>query len=203
MMPQKRNPDVFELVRGKSGRAVGNLVSLLVMVKGLPGGYNRDLQEDRAVILESGPLVKSVLSILELALPRMRLDRERALAALEGDYTQATDLAEALVRKGMPFREAYQVVGTLVRKLQEHGLPMARTPLELARGIHPALDAEVLGVAQPSGSVKLKEVAGSTGPQAVRAQLATLRSVAEELARAADVVPTLDSLFRSLKEAPL
>jgi argininosuccinate lyase len=203
MMPQKRNPDVFELVRGKAGRAVGNLMTLLTLVKGLPGGYNRDLQEDRATLLETGPLLKNVLSILELALPRMRFSAERGLAALESDYTQATDLAEALVRRGMPFREAYQIVGTLVRRLQDLHLPLVQAPLEVAREVSPALDAEILAVVHPQGSVKLKEVAGGTGPQSVRAQLVALRATADGLAQTALAVPNLDALYRSLKEASL
>ncbi len=203
MMPQKRNPDVFELVRGKSGRAVGNLMGLLMMVKGLPGGYNRDLQEDRQTLLETGPLMKSVLSILELALPRMRFDAARGLAALESDYTQATDLAEALVRRGVPFREAYQLIGALVRRLQEVHVPLAHTPLELAKEISPLLDADLLAIAQPSGSVKSKEVVGGTGPQSVRAQLALLRTTADQLQQLSSSLPSLESLFRSLKEAAL
>jgi argininosuccinate lyase len=115
MMPQKRNPDVFELIRGKSGAAIGNLVALLTTMKGLPAGYNRDLQEDRRPILETGPLARGAVAILQLALPRVIFDRDRCRAAVEGDMMQATDLAEALVRMGIPFRVAYQLVGTLVR----------------------------------------------------------------------------------------
>jgi argininosuccinate lyase len=154
-------------------------------------------------LLETGPLVKNVVSILELALPRMRFNAERGLAALEGDYTQATDLAEALVRRGMPFREAYQVVGTLVRRLQDMRLALVQVPLEVAREVHPALDAEALSVVHPQGSVKLKEVAGGTGPQSVRNQIVALRTVADGLVQTAEVVPSLDTLYRSLKEASL
>ncbi|MFN0063567.1 MAG: argininosuccinate lyase [Myxococcaceae bacterium] len=201
MMPQKRNPDVFELVRGKSGRAVGNLMALLVTVKGLPGGYNRDLQEDRQALLETGPLMAGVLDILQVALPRMKLDRERALAALMGDYTQATDIAEALVRQGLPFREAYQAVGALVRRCQEKKLPLAQATLEMASTIHPAFNAETLRAAQPG--VLMKEVPGSTGPKSVRAQIQALRESAQALSALASGIPTLDTLFAQLREASL
>jgi argininosuccinate lyase len=203
MMPQKKNPDVFELIRGKSGRGIGNLVSLLVTVKGLPAGYNRDLQEDRAPLLETGPLVRSVLSILGLALPRVRFSKERCLAALRSDATQATDLAEALVQKGVPFRVAYQAVGQLVRRCQERGVPLAAATPALAGDIHPALDEEALLAVRVEASVGRKISAGSTGPEPVERQLAALRQAAEDALSTAAALPRLSSLFSSLKEAPL
>jgi argininosuccinate lyase len=203
MMPQKRNPDVFELIRAKSGRAVGNLVGLFQALKGLPSGYNRDLQEDRAGLLETGPLWCSVLAALTTALPRVTFDRERCLAALSSDYTQATDLAEALVRRGISFRVAYQAVGTLVRRCQEAGIPLARATAELGRGIHPALDAEALGALDPAASVARKESPGGTGPRSVSRQIAALREAAAAAARCAAAVPRLQALFEELREAPL
>ena len=106
---------------------MGNLTGLLVTVKGLPGGYNRDLQEDRQPLLETGPLLDGVLSMLRLGLEHVRFDPEKTFQAVAADYTQATDLAEALALKGVPFRTAYQLVGKLVRRCQEQGLPLART----------------------------------------------------------------------------
>ncbi|HSP78262.1 MAG TPA: argininosuccinate lyase, partial [Myxococcaceae bacterium] len=144
MMPQKRNPDVFELIRGRAGRAVGNLTQLAVLTKGLPGGYSRDLQEDRQVLLETGPLLTSVLSMLHLALGKVHFDRERCFAAVESDYMQATDVAEALALKGVPFRTAYKAVGALVRACQEKGLPLAKVTLELAQSVDARFDEEVL-----------------------------------------------------------
>src|SRR5262249_32315413 len=105
--------------------------------------------------------------------------------------------------RGIPFREAYQVVGTLVRRLQEMKLPLAQTPLELAREINPLLDAELLSVAQPQSAVRRKEVPGGTGPQSVRSQLTGLRSTAASLTQIAAAVPSLDTVLRSLKEAAL
>jgi argininosuccinate lyase len=203
MMPQKRNPDVFELIRGKTGTAIGNLVGLLATVKGLPSGYNRDLQEDRRAILETGPLARAALSILQLALPRVIFDRDRCRAAVEGDMMQATDLADALVRKGIPFRAAYQLVGTLVRRCQERGIPLGAATVELAREVDPRFDAAVLEAANPLASVGRKVSAGSTGPSSVQAQIAELHRCAEVAREQARAVPRLQALFRDIQEAAL
>ncbi len=203
MMPQKKNPDVFELIRGKSGRAVGNLVGLLVTLKGLPGGYNRDLQEDRAPLLETGPLVRGVLSMLELALPRVRFQPDRCLRALEEDATQATDLAEALVKKGVPFRTAYQAVGALVRRCQDEGLPLSAATPALAQPIHPAFDAATLQAASLDGALERKSSAGSTGRAPVEAQLETLRQLTASSLAGMRTAPRLAQLLLALESAPL
>jgi argininosuccinate lyase len=203
MMPQKRNPDVFELIRGKTGRAVGNLTGLLVTLKGLPGGYNRDLQEDRQTLLETGPLVLSVIRMLRLSLPRCTFDKERCRAAFENDATQATDLAEALVKKGLPFRTAYKAVGALVRKSQEAGVPLSKVSLAMAREVDERFDEDVLKAQDALGSVARKQSLGSTGPEALVLQLLELQEKARKVAEQAQGVPTLDSLFHSLKEATL
>lgn len=200
MMPQKRNPDVFELVRGKGGRAVGNLMTLFTIIKGLPGGYNRDLQEDRLPLLETGPLATSVLSILDLALPRVRFRKDRCLQALESDFTQATDLADALVRKGIPFREAYKLVGSLVRACQEAGRSLAELTPEMASAVDERLDEEVLAATSVSLSVERKVTRGSTGPIAVAHQIEALWDAATRAREAAAEIPTLDELFDSLRE---
>ncbi|HEX8539487.1 MAG TPA: argininosuccinate lyase [Cystobacter sp.] len=203
MMPQKRNPDVFELIRGKAGRAVGNLTNLAVLVKGLPGGYNRDLQEDRQVLLETGPLLTSVLSMLHLALGKVYFDKEKCLAAVESDYMQATDIAEALAMKGIPFRTAYKATGALVRACQEKGLPLAQVTLELAQSVDARFDAEVLKSADPRRAVERKANAGGTGPASVEKQLVELKSHAARAREMAKAVPRLATLFDSLQEAAL
>jgi argininosuccinate lyase len=199
MMPQKKNPDVFELIRGKSGKALGNLMGLLATVKGLPGGYNRDLQEDRASLLETGPLLLGSLSVLRLSLPRVTFHPEKCRVGVDEGFTQATDLAEALVKKGMPFRKAYQVVGTLVRRCQEQGLNLRQATVELAQGIDASLDAATLAVLEPAGAVSRKLSAGSTGPAAVEATLLQLETQAKELAAKSAKVPRLAQLFTSLQ----
>jgi len=203
MMPQKRNPDIFELIRGKTGAAIGNITALLVTTKGLPGGYNRDLQEDRAPLLATGPLARGVLQMLDLGLGHVRFDRERCKEAASSGYAQATDLAEALVQRGLPFRTAYQAVGTLVRKCQERGISLAQVTLAFAQEIDPRFDAQVLAAAQPEGAVARKEVPGGTGPNAVKKQLDDLRSAATRAQKVALGVPRLQNLFDSLKETNL
>lgn len=203
MMPQKKNPDVFELVRGKSGGAVGDLVSLLVTVKGLPGGYNRDLQEDREPILGAAKRANDVLQLISLSLPRMKFDPERCLKALTEDATQATDLAEALVQKGIPFRTAYKTVGALVRACEDKKISLEQVTLELAREISPDFDEKILAAARVSGSVARKVTAGSTGPGAIYGQLSSLRAAADRNERTLKSLPRLSSLFDAMKEEAL
>ena len=203
MMPQKRNPDLFELIRGKCGRAVGNLNALLVTVKGLPGGYNRDLQEDRQPLLDTGPLLISVLRMLRLGLERVRFDGDRGRKALEDGSTAATDVAEALAQTGVPFRTAYKLTGALVRRCTESGIPLSRAPLELARQVDPRFTPEVLRAADAASSVSRKKNAGGTGPESIDAQIDFLNAMAREAASASAGTPRLDTLLSDLKEAAL
>jgi argininosuccinate lyase len=203
MMPQKRNPDLFELIRGKTGRAVGNLNALLVTVKGLPGGYNRDLQEDRQPLLETGPLLVSVLRMLRLGLSRIRFDGAAGRAALADGATAATDLAEALAERGVPFRTAYKLTGALVRKCSERGIPLSQAPLQLAQEVDPRFTAEVLAAADAAASVARKRNAGGTGPSSIERQIQGLIKDAADCSAAAASVPRLDQLLAGLTEAPL
>ena len=184
MMPQKKNPDVFELVRGKAAGAVGDLVALLTLVKGLPSGYNRDQQEDRRALLAAGPRAQGAIRALTLALPHVTFDPERGRAALADGSTQATDLAEALVVRGVPFREAYKSVGALVRAASDAGLPLTRfcEDIARARAVAPRIDAEALAVLDPERAARAKESPGGTGPRAVAAQIEALRARADALA---------------------
>jgi len=203
MMPQKKNPDVFELVRGKAGIAIGDLVALLATVKGLPGGYNRDLQEDRGPLLACGRRAYDALALLRLALPRVTIDAARCRAALAEDATQSTDLAEVLVARGIPFRTAYKLVGALVRRCQDAGVALEAVTPELAAEVDPAFDAAALDSARIAGSVARKRSEGGTGPASIEAQLEAARGVAADAIARASAVPTLDALLRSLEEAPL
>ena len=200
MMPQKRNPDVFELLRGKSGRAIGNLTGLFATVKGLPGGYNRDLQEDRAALLETGPLIHQSVSICRVGLAHLTFHPERTRAGVEDGFTQATDVAEALVKKGLAFRDAYKKVGALVRRCQESGTALSRVPLATAQAVDPAFDEAVLAAAQPAAAVKAKESEGGTGPKSVDRQLAWISDRAAALHKTARDVPRLEGLLASLEK---
>lgn len=203
MMPQKKNPDVFELVRAKSARGVGNVTSMLTLVKGLPTGYSRDLQDDRQAVLDTGPLVRGAVSAVRLALGHLAFDPERCVAAVSDGSTQATDIAEALVRKGIPFREAYKATGQLVHLARERGVPLARVELEDARRLHPAFDASVLAVVDPRAAVAAKKSAGGTAKERVDEQIAWVRAAAEQLAANAASVPSLDELRRDVEAEPI
>jgi argininosuccinate lyase len=203
MMPQKKNPDLFELLRGKSGRAVGNLTGLFVTLKGLPGGYNRDQQEDRQALLETGPLLCTSLEMLGVGLSRVKFDAEKTLAALNGDYMQATDVAEALAQKGVPFRTAYRLTGQLVRRCQDDKLPLSRATLSMAQLIDPRFTAEVLEACDPRAAVLRKQNQGGTGPQSVKAQIELLQGRARAALAQASAVPRLGALFDAVAGEPL
>ncbi|MAE94510.1 MAG: argininosuccinate lyase [Deltaproteobacteria bacterium] len=141
LMPQKKNPDVPELVRGKSGRAIGNLVSLLTVQKGLPLTYNRDLQEDKEPIFDSARTLGDSLEVTAGALATLRVDVERMREAAGDPMLLATDLAEALVRQDVPFREAHEVVGKLVAHCVEGGLDLGALSRDELRRFHPAFPA--------------------------------------------------------------
>ncbi|MCL2450004.1 MAG: argininosuccinate lyase [Polyangiaceae bacterium] len=203
MMPQKKNPDVFELVRGKSARATGNVVALLTLMKGLASGYNRDQQDDRLPLLEAGPLARGCTMVVGRALPHVRFDPERGRRGLDDGFTQATDLAEALVRKGVPFREAYKAVGALVAVAIESGIGLRAVGEARARAVHPALDAGALRALDPETAVAAKESFGGTGPHAVEEQIAWLHERAASLATAASAQGSLDDLAKRVFDEPL
>ncbi len=203
MMPQKKNPDVFELVRGKSGRAIGNVVALLSLMKGLASGYNRDQQEDRLPLLEAGPLATGCARVISLALPHVTFDAARGALALAEGFTQATDLAEALVRRGVAFRDAYKAVGRLVAMAVEEGVPLRSIDPDRALAVHEAFDAQALAALEPRAAVEAKESFGGTGPLSVQAQIAWLREQATALRTSATSHGTLDVLAARVFAEPL
>jgi argininosuccinate lyase len=203
MMPQKKNPDVFELVRGKSARATSNVVALLTLMKGLASGYNRDQQEDRRALLEAGPLARGCTRVTLLALSHVRFDEERGRRMLEEGFTQATDLAEALVRRGVPFREAYKAVGALVAAAVDAGTGLRAVDAKRAREIHPAFDAASLQALDPLAAAAAKESAGGTGPRAVDSQIAWLRQRASSIEAESDAHGSLDMLAKRIFSEPL
>ncbi|HXX68694.1 MAG TPA: argininosuccinate lyase [Polyangiaceae bacterium] len=203
MMPQKKNPDVFELVRAKSARATGNVTALLTLMKGLASGYNRDQQDDRLPVLEGGPLARGCVRVVSLALPHVHFDGERGRHMLEEGFTQATDLAEALVRRGIPFREAYKAVGALVALALDAGTPLRSLDPRRAREIHPALDAECLQALEPEAAAAAKESAGGTGPHAVESQIAWLRDRAAAIQAETEAHGSLEMLAKRIFAEPL
>ncbi|MGH7269400.1 MAG: argininosuccinate lyase, partial [Polyangiaceae bacterium] len=201
--PQKKNPDIFELVRGKSARAVGNVVALLTLMKGLASGYSRDQQEDRVPLLDAGPLARGCARVVSLAIEHVEFDPERGRRALDEGFTQATDLAETLVRRGVPFREAYKAVGALVALAVREGVSLSRIDPARARDLHPALDAQSMLALDPATAVAAKESLGGTGPDSVDAQIAWLRGRSRALADQAAAHGSLESLAQRVFAEPL
>ena len=203
MMPQKKNPDVFELVRGKTSRGVGNLMAMLTLVKGLPTGYARDLQDDRQPVLDTGPLVRGAVRAVRASMIHLKFDPERCLAAVSDGSTQATDVAEALVRKGVPFREAYKATGQLVHLAKHDGIDLAKLPLSAAQGVHAAFDADVLAVLDPRVAVAAKKSLGGTSPERVDEQIGAVRAGAYELSYKVANIPPLEALRAGIEAEPL
>ena len=166
MLPQKKNPDVAELARGKSGRLIGNLTGLLATLKGLPLSYNRDLQEDKEPLFDSMDQTHLALAALTGVIETVHFDVDRMQEAANGSAVAAVDLAEWLVEQGMPFREAHGVVGGLVRDSIERHVPLA----ELVEA-HPALGIEAVSLLEPGVAVTRRTSPGSAGPLAVKIQL--------------------------------
>ncbi len=180
IMPQKKNPDVAELIRGKTGRVFGHLVALLTVMKALPLTYNRDLQEDKEALFDT---VDTLLASLKLATALVRglIPRaERMRAACEEGHLTATDLADYLVTKGLPFREAHHVVGRIVSFAEEQGLKLWEIPLEKLREFSPLIGEDVYEWLTLEGSVERRKVPGGTAPERVKEALARAR---EELAQ--------------------
>jgi argininosuccinate lyase len=166
MLPQKKNPDVAELARGKSGRLIGNLTGLLVTLKGLPLAYNRDLQEDKEPLFDSIDQSTLALAALTGLLTTVTFDGDRMQEAANGSSVAAVDLAEWLVQQGMPFRQAHSVVGGLVHASLERHVPLA----ELVEA-HPALGRDAVALLEPGVAVTRRTTPGSAGPAAVAVQM--------------------------------
>jgi len=177
LMPQKKNPDVPELVRGKSGRVFGHLMGLLTLIKGLPLAYNKDFQEDKEALFDG---VKTVLDCLEamaiLFEEGLEFRPQRLEAAVGCDFSNATDVADYLVARGVPFREAYQLVGGLVKTCLAEGLLLRQLPLERWQQLHPAFGADIFAAIEPRQVVAARRSEGGTGFEQVRAQLQRQRA---------------------------
>jgi argininosuccinate lyase len=175
IMPQKRNPDVAELARSRTGRAYGNLMSILTTLKALPLAYNRDLQEDKQPLFETTDVLTSTLEVFAAMLPRLQVDSERAERAAAGaGYLLATDVADYLVRKGVPFRDAHAVVAELVRYAESQRKPLPALTLEDYRRFSPEFEEDILGLDVRS-SIEARDVPGGTAPGRVKAALEEAR----------------------------
>ncbi|MCA1900092.1 MAG: argininosuccinate lyase [Chloroflexi bacterium] len=170
LMPQKKNPDVFELTRGKAGALLGLLTGLLATLKGLPSTYDKDLQEDKAPVFQAVDALLMILPVLAGALRTIAAKPERMRAAIDS-FMMATDLADYLVGKGIPFRETHAIAGKAVRAAAEKGIGLDQMPLEAYQALSPAFEADVYQVFDPLESVKRRNAIGGASPQSVKNQI--------------------------------
>ncbi len=176
MMPQKKNPDSLELIRGKTGRVYGDLVSLLTTMKAAPLTYSKDMQEDKEPLFDALDTVSSCLRVFAGAWASMQIKAERMESAVDSGAL-ATDLADYLVHKGLAFRDAHHAIGALVRSALEKGMALTDLTLEELQRASPAFAADALELLDLRRSLQLRNIAGGTGPEAVRAQLLKAREV--------------------------
>jgi argininosuccinate lyase len=174
IMPQKKNPDIAELARGKSGRLIGHLTGLLATLKGLPLAYDRDLQEDKEPVFDAVEQLLLVLPALTGMVATMTVDADRLTAAAPEGYALATDVAEWLVRRGVPFRDAHEVAGALVQYCEERGIELADVDDDGLASVDPRLTPEVRSVLSVGGALRARSAHGGTAPDRVAEQLADL-----------------------------
>ena len=171
MMPQKKNADFVELVRGGAGVFIGNMIGFLTTLKGLPTSYNRDLQWDKRVLFDTVETLEAILSLLTKFFRSLEINEKRARELVSDPSLYATDLADFLVSKGVAFKEAHGQVGAIVSFAENRGLPISKIGLDLLRQFAPNLDGRVYDLFEASRSVRMKKTQGSTNPQEIRKQI--------------------------------
>ncbi len=181
IMPQKKNPDIPELIRAKAGRVLGDLVTLFTVVKGLPLAYNKDLQEDKEPLFDAFDQALPSVRLLARMLPALKWNPEVMARAAKSGYALATDLADYLAKKGLPFREAHRVVGRVVQKLTREGRELEDLSLEELKGFSPLFEEDALSLLRLEEAIHARTSYGGTAPEAVRRQLQEARGrLAEE-----------------------
>lgn len=175
IMPQKKNPDMAELIRGKTGRTYGNLIALLTTLKGLPLAYNKDMQEDKEPVFDSADTVKSCLEIMASMIDDMAVNKGNMRAAAAGGFINATDCADYLVGKGLSFREAYKVVGLIVAKCIEDGKTLENLSIEEYKQFSDLFDSGVYESIKLENCVKKRVSQGGTSPESVERQIAMIK----------------------------
>ncbi len=176
-MPQKRNPDVVELIRAKTGRVYGNLFSLLTIMKGLPLAYNRDLQEDKPPLFDTVDTVRSCLAVLDEMLPDVTFNEERLYETAKEGYSTATDVAEYLVREGLPFRKAHEVTGKMVLYCVRKKKRLDELTLKELKMFSSLISEDIYTVLSPDESIRRKQSTGSTSPEEVRRQIKRFKKI--------------------------
>ena len=171
LMPQKKNPDMAELIRGKTGKAFGNYISLISTMKSLPLSYNRDLQEDKEPLFDSYFIYSDSLQIMSGMMDGIKINKERFIKELDGDFILSTDVADWLVLKGVPFRKAHEIIGMLVKKLEDKGLNFKSINLDLLKEIDPVFDETVIECFNIKTSLERKKTYGSPNPNYVKERI--------------------------------
>lgn len=182
MMPQKKNPDVAELVRGKTGRVYGHLMGMLTTLKGLPLAYNKDMQEDKEGMFDTFETLKGALALFAPMIETMQVKQENMYQAVTNDFSNATDLADYLVEKGMPFRESHAVVGQVVLNCIQNGKYLLDLTLDEFKSFSELIDVDIFDVLRPETVVNARDVAGGTARKRVEVQIEQALAVIEELA---------------------
>ena len=177
IMPQKKNPDVAELTRGKCGRVSGNLMTLLMLMKGQPLSYNRDNQEDKEPLFDTLQTVSVCLQVFSAMLPGIRVHRDTMFATALKGYATATDLADYLVKKGLAFRDAHEVVGQIVRYAMDQEQPLTELALTTLRQFSDRIESDVYDILTLSGSVTARNHVGGTAPEQVRREVARAKKI--------------------------
>jgi argininosuccinate lyase len=180
IMPQKKNPDVLELIRGKSGRVFGDLISILTVMKGLPLAYNRDMQEDKEPLFDTVDTTKACLHVLSRMLPELKFNKERMEKGTEGGFLNATDVAEYLVKKGMPFRESHGVTGRIVRYCIENGRRIEDLNIGELRRFSPLIKKDIFDRITVRASVAGKRSAGGTSGKNVKARIKKIKGAGKK-----------------------
>ena len=174
IMPQKKNPDVPELIRGKTGGVYGSLVGILTLMKGLPLTYNRDMQEDQSILFESIDTTMSCLSLMPKMLSTMSLNKDNATSIASSSFSTATDLAEYLSKKGMPFRTSHHVVGDIVKFCEKKSIQLKDLSLKDLRSFSDLIETDIHKVLDPLTSIKSRNGVGETAPQSVKRESAAI-----------------------------
>ena len=177
IMPQKKNPDVPELVRGKSGRVIGHLIGLITLMKSQPLAYNKDNQEDKEPLFDTADTLIDTLRIYADMMRGVTVKPDNMRAAVMQGFATATDLADYLVKKGIPFRDSHEVVAQAVRHADEAGVDLSELPLEVLQGFSKLISEDVYGVLTPEGSLNARNHLGGTAPEQVRFQVKRWREV--------------------------
>jgi len=171
IMPQKKNPDMAELVRGKTGRVYGALVNLLTIMKGLPLAYNRDMQEDKVPLFDVVATTRQCVLILSHILVHTTFDRQKMEEELRTDFLTATDMADYLVKRGVPFRQAHETTGRIVAYCIAHKMFFGNLDLDVLKTFSPKFESDVFDYIMPQASIEQKQSAGGTSPQEVKKQI--------------------------------